>query len=75
MSSESVCQIAYSWVDMGSFHTRLFGVMYFTIASVQEFLDTPPYSLTPRTDLEMWLAQEVVPVCQKLGGLAQLSCQ
>jgi hypothetical protein len=43
MSSESVCQVARSWVDMGSFHTRLFGVVYFTIASVQEFLDTPLY--------------------------------
>jgi hypothetical protein len=26
MSSESVCQVAHSWVDMGSFHTRLFRV-------------------------------------------------
>ena len=33
------------------------------------------YSLIPRTDLEVWLAQQVVPVCQKLRGLAQLSCQ
>jgi hypothetical protein len=23
MSSESVCQVARSWVDVGSFHTRL----------------------------------------------------
>jgi len=30
MSSESVCQIARSWVDVGSFHTRLFGVVYVT---------------------------------------------
>ena len=30
MSSESVCQVACSWVDVGSFHTRLFGVMYVT---------------------------------------------
>jgi len=28
MSSESVCQVAPSWVDAGSFHTRLFGVVY-----------------------------------------------
>jgi len=27
MSSESVCQVACSWVDVGSFHTRLFGVV------------------------------------------------
>ena len=33
------------------------------------------YSLVPQTDLEMWLAQEIIPVCQKLGSLAQLSCQ
>jgi len=30
MSSESVCQVALSWVDVGSFHTRLFGVVYMT---------------------------------------------
>jgi len=30
MSSESVCQVARSWVVMGSFHTRLFGVVYVT---------------------------------------------
>jgi glucan phosphorylase len=41
MSSESVCQVALSWVDVDSFHTRLFGVVHFAIASVREFLDTP----------------------------------
>jgi len=30
MSSESVCQVARSWVDVGSFHTCLFGVVYVT---------------------------------------------
>jgi hypothetical protein len=40
MSSESVFQVARSWVDVGSFHTRLLGVAYFAIASVREFLDT-----------------------------------
>jgi hypothetical protein len=39
----SLCQVARSWVDVGSFHTRLFGVVYFPIASVREFLDTPSY--------------------------------
>jgi hypothetical protein len=28
MSSESVRQVARSWVDVCSFHTRLFGVVY-----------------------------------------------
>jgi hypothetical protein len=28
MSSESVCQVACSWVDVGSFHTHLFGDVY-----------------------------------------------
>jgi len=28
MSSESVCQVAHSWVEVDSFHTRLFGVVY-----------------------------------------------
>jgi hypothetical protein len=43
MSSESVCQVARSWVDVGSFHMRLFEVVYFAIASVREFLETPSY--------------------------------
>jgi len=30
MSSESVFQVARSWVDVGGFHTRLFGVVYVT---------------------------------------------
>jgi hypothetical protein len=30
MSSESVCQVARSWVELGSFHTRLLGVVYVT---------------------------------------------
>jgi hypothetical protein len=41
MSSESVRQVARSWVDVGSLHTRLFGAVYFDIASVRKFLDTP----------------------------------
>jgi hypothetical protein len=44
MSSELVCQVARSWVAVGSLHTRLFGVVYFAIASVREFLDTPSYT-------------------------------
>jgi hypothetical protein len=28
MSNESVCQVACSWVDVGSFHMHLFGVVY-----------------------------------------------
>jgi len=30
MSSESVCQVARSWVDVGIFHMRLFRVAYVT---------------------------------------------
>jgi len=30
MSSKSVCQVACSWVDVGTFHMHLFGVMYVT---------------------------------------------
>jgi hypothetical protein len=30
LSSESVCQVRRSWVDVGSFHMRLFGVVYVT---------------------------------------------
>jgi hypothetical protein len=43
MSSESVCQVAHSWVDVGSLHTRL--VVRFNIfaVSVRNILDTPSY--------------------------------
>jgi hypothetical protein len=34
MSSESVCQVAHSWVDMDSFHTHLFEVMYVTCGDI-----------------------------------------
>jgi hypothetical protein len=40
MSSESVCQLARSWVDVGSFHTRLLMFMIFT-ASVRNIVDYP----------------------------------
>jgi hypothetical protein len=30
MCGESVCQVARSWVEVGSFRTRLFGVVYVT---------------------------------------------
>jgi hypothetical protein len=30
MSSETVCQVAHSWVDVSSFHTHFFGVVYVT---------------------------------------------
>jgi hypothetical protein len=44
MSSESVWQVARSWVDGRSVHTFLFGVVCFAIDSVREFLDTPSYA-------------------------------
>jgi hypothetical protein len=43
MYSESVCQFARSWVDVGSFNGRLFGVVYFVLSSVREFPDKPLY--------------------------------
>jgi hypothetical protein len=36
MSNESVCQVARSWVDVGSFHTRLFGVVYVTVGDFHD---------------------------------------
>ena len=30
MPSESVCQVSRSWMDVGNFQTRLFGVVYVT---------------------------------------------
>jgi hypothetical protein len=30
MSSESLCPVARSWVEVGSFHTHLFVVVYVT---------------------------------------------
>jgi hypothetical protein len=36
MSSESVCQVARSWVGVSSFHTRLFGVVYMTCGDFRD---------------------------------------
>jgi hypothetical protein len=41
MSSESVCQVARSWVDVGSFHTHLAVRFMIFTASVRNVLDTP----------------------------------
>jgi hypothetical protein len=61
MYSESVRQVARSWMDVGSFHKLVFGVVYFALASVREFLDTPTYncdysiySLNLRTFFIVW---------------------
>jgi hypothetical protein len=39
MYSESVCQVARSWVDVGTFHTRLFGVVYVTCGDFHDGLE------------------------------------
>jgi hypothetical protein len=36
MYSESVCQVACSWVDVGSFHVGLFGVVYMTCGDFRD---------------------------------------
>jgi hypothetical protein len=43
MSSESVCQVARSWVDVGSFHTRLVVRFMIFVAPVWNILDAPSY--------------------------------
>jgi hypothetical protein len=43
MSSESVCKVARSWVDVGSFHTCLVVRFRIFTASVRNILDTPTY--------------------------------
>jgi hypothetical protein len=44
MSSESVCQVARSWVGVGSFHMRLVVRFMIFTASVRNILGTPSYS-------------------------------
>jgi hypothetical protein len=41
MSSESVCQVSRSWVEVGSFHTCLVERFMIFTASVRNILDTP----------------------------------
>jgi hypothetical protein len=41
MSSESVCQVVRSWVDVGSLHARLVGRFMIFTESVRNILDTP----------------------------------
>jgi hypothetical protein len=47
MSSESVYQVARSWVDVVSFHTGLVVRFMMFTASVRNILDTPPYGYEP----------------------------
>jgi hypothetical protein len=44
MSSESVCQVARSWVDVGSSHTHLVVRFMIFTASVRSILDAPSYN-------------------------------
>jgi hypothetical protein len=46
MSSESVCQVARSWVEVGSFHTCLVVRFMIFTASVWNILGTPSYRET-----------------------------
>jgi hypothetical protein len=43
MSSESVCQVTRSWVDVGGFHNRLFIIFMICTASVRNILDNRLY--------------------------------
>jgi hypothetical protein len=49
VSSESLSQVAHSLVEVGSFHTLLFEVVYFAI--VREFMDTPSHMPTTRAGI------------------------
>jgi hypothetical protein len=44
MSSWSVCPVARSWVDVGSFHKRLVARFKIFTASVRNILDTPSWN-------------------------------
>jgi hypothetical protein len=64
MPSESVCQVARSWVDVGSLHTRLFIIFVIFTASVRNILVTPSYMLQSNalrfvSDSEMCLCMYV----------------
>jgi hypothetical protein len=43
MPSESVCKVARSWVDVGSFHKRLVVRFMIFTASVRNILDKSSY--------------------------------
>ena len=47
MSSESVCQVACSWVEVHSFHTHLFGVVYVTFGDFRDGSEKGTASVHP----------------------------
>jgi len=47
MSSKSVCEVAYSWVKVGSFHMCLFGVLYATCGVFHNGLEKGTASVHP----------------------------
>jgi hypothetical protein len=42
MCSESVCQVARSWVEVGSFYKRLFAVVYVTCGDFHDGSENGP---------------------------------
>jgi hypothetical protein len=74
MYSEAVCQVARSWVDVGSFHMRLIMRFIICTASFRNILDTPlPHPCFVR-ELEPSVLRSLVTLCcwDVLGDPAQL---
>jgi hypothetical protein len=44
MSSQSVCQVTHSWVEVGSFHMHLVARFMIVTVSVRNILDTPSFT-------------------------------
>jgi len=74
MSSESVCHVAHSWVDVGSFHMRLFGVVYVTCGNFHGGSEKGTASVH-QICASLWKsAMETLTMIQQAFGDQSLSC-
>ena len=70
MSSKAMCQAAHSWVDVGSFHMHLFGVVHVTCGN---FHDEQRVCIQFCTSLGK-SAMETLTMIQQAFGNKSLSC-
>jgi len=74
MSSESVCQVACSWVDVGSFHKCLFGIVYMTCGNFHDGSEKGTASVHQILCQSWKSAMETLTMIQQAFGDQSLSC-
>jgi hypothetical protein len=72
MSSKSVCRVACSWVDVGSFQTRLAVRFMILTASVRNILDTSSYVHMSYFEVHVNRMKSALKVYQNTGKMSSV---